>query len=166
MIKNNLFFYLVISFVLLGCNSKKNENDRTRLAEMEEFTYKFSMESVGNYKVDFQLNPDSTFQIEQQDYFFDRYAKKSSTNSRLGTLSSEEFAKFDKLIRESDLYSLVDSYGFDENSDNSIVYLVELHSGDDVKYVSINVETEHRFSNEFTELIEFTTMFMNSKLVD
>jgi hypothetical protein len=166
MIKNNLFFYLVISFVLLGCNSKKNENDSTRLAEMEEFTYKFSMESVGNYKVDFQMNPDSTFQIEQQDYFFDRYAKKSSPNSRQGTLSSEEFAKFDKLIRESDLYSMEDSYGFDENSDNSIIYLVELKDGDEVKYVSINVETEHRFSNEFTELIEFTTGFMNSKLVD
>ena len=166
MIKNNLFFYLVISFVLMGCYSKKNENDSTRLTEMEEFTYKFSMESVGNYKVDFQMNPDSTFQIEQQDYFFDRYAKKSSPNIRQGTLSSEEFAKFDKLIRESDLYSMEDSYGFDENSDNSIIYLVELKDGDEVKYVSINVETEHRFSNEFTELIEFTTGFMNSKLVD
>ena len=166
MIKNNLIFYLVISFVLLGCYSKKNENDSTRLAEMEEFTYKFSMESVGNYKVDFQLNPDSTFQIEQQNYFFDRYAKKNAPNSRQGTLSSEEFARFDKLIRESDLYSMDDSYGFDENSDNSIIYLVELQGGDDVKYVSINVETEHRFSYEFTELIEFTTGFMNSKLVD
>ena len=130
MIKNNLFFYLVISFVLLGCYSKKNENDSTRLTEMEEFTYTFSMESVGNYKVDFQMNPDSTFQIEQQDYFFDRYAKKSSPNIRQGTLSSEEFAKFDKLIRESDLYSMDDSYGFDENSDNSIIYLVELKDGD------------------------------------
>ena len=131
MIKNNLFFYLVISFVLMGCYSKKNENDSTRLTEMEEFTYTFSMESVGNYKVDFQMNPDSTFQIEQQDYFFDRYAKKSSPNIRQGTLSSEEFAKFDKLIRESDLYSMDDSYGFDKNSDNSIIYLVELKGGDD-----------------------------------
>ena len=126
MIKNNLFFYLVISFVLMGCYSKKNENDSTRLTEMEEFTYTFSMESVGNYKVDFQMNPDSTFQIEQQDYFFDRYAKKSSPNIRQGTLSSEEFAKFDKLIRESDLYSMEDSNGFDEISDNSLIYLVEL----------------------------------------
>ena len=166
MVRSNRFFFLILFVLLLGCNSKNGENDRNRLAEMEEYSYMFSMESVGNYKVDLQLNTDSTYQIEQYNYFFDRHARTNTPNIRQGKLTSEEFVKIDKLIRESDLYNMDDSYGFEDNSDNSIIYIIKLQEGDVPKYVSINAGSNHRFTKEFTELIEFTTEFINSKLVD
>lgn len=166
MIKNNLFIFFVLSILFLGCNSKNSESSRGSLTEMEEYTYKFSMESLGNYKVDFQLNPDSTYQINQQNYFFDRYSGTGNPTSRQGKLTADEFDQFDKLVRESDLYGMDDSYGFDDNTDSSIMYIIELREGENVKYVSVNPEVAHNFSVEFTDLIESTTKFMDSKLVD
>jgi hypothetical protein len=46
------------------------------------------------------------------------------------------------------------------------MYIIELNDGDSVKYVSINPEAPQNFSWEFSDLIEFTTKFMDSKLVD
>lgn len=166
MTKNNLFIYLVLSILLLSCNSNKYKNSGTVSPEKEEFTYRFSMESVGNYKVDFQLNHDSTYQIEQQNYFFDRHSGTNTSTSKQGVLTFDEFSRFNNLVIGSDLYSLDDSYGFYEFSDNSIIYIIELRVDENVKFVTINTETDHRFSEEFINLIEFTTQFMNSKLVD
>lgn len=161
MTQKKLIGSFIFVVLLVGCSGK---NGDYRSSHLKNYTYRFSMEIVGNYKVDFQMNPDSTFQIEQQNYFFDRQAGTNTPDSKQGVLSAEEFSRLNKLVIESDIYRLDDSYGFDESSDNSIFYTIELHQGERVKYVTINADTDHRFSDEFSELIEFTTKFMNDKL--
>lgn len=163
--KGKLFVCLVLSVFLLSCNSG-NKSNGSGSAEMGEFTYKFSMESVGNYKVEFQLNPDSSFIIQQQNLFFDRHAGVGNPTSKQGKLTADEFVKFNKLVRESDLYSMDDSYGFDDNEESSMMYIIELNEGENVKFVSVNPEAAQNFSVEFTDLIEYTTKFMDSKLVE
>lgn len=161
MTQRKLIGSFIFVVLLFGCNGKGGDNGSSHL---KNYTYRFSMENSGNYKVDFQMNPDSTFQIEQQNYFFDRQAGTNTPHSKQGVLSAEEFSRLNQLVIESDIFGLDDSYGFDENSDNSIIYTVELHQGEKVKYVTINADTDHRFSNKFSELIAFTTKLMNDKL--
>lgn len=161
MTQRKLIGSFIFVVLLFGCNSNGGDNGSSNL---KNYTYRFSMENVGNFKVDFQMNPDSTFQIEQQNYFFDRQAGTNTPHSRQGVLSAEEFSRLNQLVIDSDIYGLDDSYGFDENSDNSIFYTIELHQGEKNKYVTINAGTDHRFSDEFSELIEFTTKLMNDKL--
>ncbi len=166
MAKYNLFICFVLLIVLMGCNSNSSENKKEGTAEFGEFSYKFSMESVDNYKVEFQMNPDSTYKIVQQNMFFDRFADRRNPSTREGKLTAEEFARFDKLVRESNIYSMEDAYGFDDETESPIMYIIELNDGDSVKYVSINPEAPQNLSWEFSDLIEFTTKFMDSKLVD
>lgn len=132
---------------------------------MESFVYKFSMESVGNFKVEFQLNPDTTFSIVRNNYFFDKFEGKNRPMKIDGVLNEAEFDTFEELISESNIHKLKDSYGFsdNENSDNSIIYIIELTQKGKSKFVTINSGTTHRFSDQFTELINYTSSFINKE---
>lgn len=134
--------------------------------EIKDFTYKYSMESSGNFKIEFQLNPDSTYQIVQNNYFFDRYEGVNHPLESTGSLSKDEFKEFRKLIQNSNIYSMKDSYGFSENEniDNSILYIIELIRNGQSKYVSVNASTQQNFPTEFTRLIEYTNKFINANM--
>ena len=150
---------LVALFILLviGCRSNTG---------LKDFTYKYSMESAGNFKVEFQLNPDSTYTIAQNNYFFDRFEGTSRPVEKEGVLSQQEFEKFSELINESNIKDMNDAYGFEENknSDNSIVYVVELIQNGKSKFVTINAGAHQDFSKAFTELIEYTNNYINANL--
>lgn len=133
---------------------------------MEHYTYRFSMESVGNYKVEFQLNPDTTFAITQNNYFFDKFDGKNRSMEIDGILTDVEFDTFKGLISESRIHKMKDSYGFDddENLDNSIIYIIELTQEGKSKYVVINASSNQNFSTDFTELVSYTNEFLNARL--
>lgn len=156
MTKNITLLSLLTLFLFIGC--KKN-------TEIKDFTYTFSMESVRAFKVEFQLNPDSTYQVRQYNYFFDNYEGKQRPNIKDGKLTAQEFDKFKNRLTKSYIEKMNDSYGFDKpNAENNIVYMVHLqHDGLD-KFVSINENTMGDFSADFVELINFTSQFANSKL--
>ncbi len=46
----NLCLSVLFLFCLIDCNGSSG---------LKDFTYRYSMESIGNFKVEFQLNPDS-----------------------------------------------------------------------------------------------------------
>jgi hypothetical protein len=133
---------------------------------LQDFIYKYSMESAGNFKVEFQLNPDSTFTIAQNNYFFDRFEGISRPIENEGVLSQQEFEKFSELICKSDIGKMDDAYGFEEkeNLDNSIIYVVELIQNGESKFVSINAISRQNFSKAFIELIEYTNDYINANL--
>lgn len=132
--------------------------------DISEFTYTFSMESVGNFKVEFQMNPDSTYKISRYNYFFDNFEGKKKPEYREGKLTENEFATFQKLINGSHLDEMKDAYGFDNpTKDRSIIYMVTLSRGEESKYVSINSDTHEKFSKDFRRLIEYTNTFINSQ---
>ncbi len=124
------------------------------------------MESVGNFKVEFEITPDSTYKIVQNDYFFDKFEGVSRPINNEGVLTESEFDKFSELLNSSNIYEMKDSYGFsdDANADNSILYIVELAQNGKSKFVSVNADTQQDFSKGFIELIQFTNEFINANL--
>ncbi|KAF5041833.1 hypothetical protein [uncultured Proteiniphilum sp.] len=157
MIKYKLWVTSLFILLVIGCRNNTG---------LKDFTYKYSMESAGNFKVEFQLNPDSSYTISQNNYFFDRFEGVSHPIEKGGILSQQEFERFSELISRSDINKMDDTYGFEEkeNSDNSIVYIVELIENGESKYVSINARSRQDFPKAFTELIEYTNDYINVNL--
>ncbi len=162
--KREIFIALIlltsIAVFFTGCNSK---NSNTEI-ELTDFTYSFSMENTGNFRVELVVNNDSTYNVKQQNMFFDRYAKSNNDDISEGKLTEDEFVKLKSLLENSDIYNLNDSYGFDENSDNSTVYTINLTEGEKTKFVVINAEANQGFSKEFTDLFEYSSAIMSKKL--
>lgn len=150
-------FILISSLLLLlvGCQQKQ---------KMENFTYKYSMESTNNYKVDFQLNPDSSYIINQNNQFFDKFDGVYRPILKEGFLTESEYNKLEELINKSNLEKMKDSYGFGDNSDKTVMYNLELSYGDTHKYVVINLKSDQEFSKSFIELIEYTNSLIDLKI--
>lgn len=154
----NYKLFVVLSILLVaGCGNSTG---------LKDFTYKYSMESAGNFRVEFQLNPDSSYAISQNNYFFDRFEGASRPVEKEGVLSQQEFEKFRELISKSGINKMDDSYGFEEeeNSDNSIMYVVELIQNGESNFVSINAGSRQDFPKAFTGLIEYTNDYINVNL--
>ena len=154
----NYKLFVVLSILLVaGCGNNTG---------LKDFTYKYGMESAGNFKVEFRLNPDSSYTISQNNYFFDRFEGVSHPIEKEGVLSRQEFEKFSRLLQKGNLHKMKDSYGFsdEQGADNSILYIVELTQDGQSKFVSVNAATRQKFPKAFTELIEYTNEFINANL--
>lgn len=152
-----VFLGILCVFCLVGCGNS---------SDLQDFTYTYSMESIHHFKVEFQLNPDSTYKIGRYNYFFDKYEGRARPLYKEGKLTWDEFDTFRELITGSRLEKMKDAYGFDQNgnTDNSIVYILELKQGGKSKFVSVNAGANERFSTHFTRLIEFTGNFINDRI--
>lgn len=153
---------LSIFLSLLWLNACNHDPD------LGKFTYTYSMESINNFRVDFQLNPDSTWQIGRYNFFFDRFDDKQAPQLLNGKLTEEEYNRFSKLISDSRLGEMGDSYGFDKEEviGNDIVIMFSLIRGDESKFVSIREDSEEQFTKGFRALISFTGQFLDEKLAD
>ena len=154
--KTHLLLATLFSIVFIGC---------TPTSTMNDFTYTYSMENVNNFKIEFQLNSDSTFKITQFNFFFDNFEKSKKPVSTEGTLNSEEFFKLKKLIEQSNIDEMKDSYGFDNKTaeESDIMYMIELKQGEESKFVSINANDITTFPKKFTELISYTNTIISAK---
>lgn len=157
MIKNKLFFSFLLLILLVGCKNSSTE--------LKNFTYTFTMESARVFKMEFQLNPDSTYQIRRYNYFFDNFEGTQRPDIKDGKLTSEEYAAFESRLAKSDIEKMKDAYGFENpDTENTIVYIVHLQQEGMEKYVSINENTMTDFSADFVELINYTNKFIASKV--
>lgn len=149
------FTFCLLALLVCGCNVSTVSKD---------FTYKYSMESVCNFKVEFQLNSDSSYVITKENYFFDRFEGKHNPVEKEGTATKSEFETFRKLIRDSKIDKMEDAYGFNEekNSGNSVLYMVTLTQNGKSKSVFINAGTKQPFSKKFIALIEYTNSYINA----
>ena len=154
--KTHLLIATLFTIIFIGCTPTSTIND---------FTYIYSMENVNNFKIEFQLNSDSTFKITQFNFFFDNFEKSKKPVSTEGTLNSEEFFKLKKLIEQSNIGEMKDSYGFDDKTaeESDIMYMIELQQGEESKFVSINVNDITTFPMKFNELISFTNTIISAK---
>lgn len=133
----------------------------------ELFSYTFSMESINNFKVELELQPDSTWQAARINYFFDRFGGPPSALAREGRLTDREHAAFARLLQKSEIEKMEESYGFDNEDDNSnaIIYMLSLTpEGGETCFVTIRENAEDRFSDAFRELILYSGNFLNEKL--
>ncbi|WP_418892640.1 hypothetical protein [Limibacterium fermenti] len=155
MIKTILLF-IVSLFLICGCNS---------YSDNLPFTYKYSIESMGNFKVNFELNSDSTYKISQFNYFFDRLEGRKRAFLKDGKLTKQEFITFQTLISASKIERLKDTYGFeDAASEREIIFMIELIRNGKSKYVSINSHTSNKFPKHFPDLIKHTNEFISEKI--
>ncbi len=153
----NLCLFVLFLSCLIGCSHSSG---------LKDFTYRYSMESINNFKVEFQLNPDSTYRIGRYNYFFDKYEGKAKPLIEEGKLTQEEFDIFAKLIAGSKLEKMDDSYGFDRegDTDNNIIYVIELKRDDQSKFVSVNNNTDEHLPDGLKRLIAFTGEFISDKV--
>lgn len=151
------FLFILFLVTFIGCNHSTGVNG---------VTFRYSMESIGNFKVEFQLNPDSTYQIDRHNYFFDRFEGKTRSLTKGGSLTKEEFEKFRRLITGSKPGKLNDSYGFDGDAeaDVAIVYVIELIQNEKSKFISVNAAAAKQLPDNFGRLIAFTAKFVSDQL--
>ena len=154
--KTYLLLATIFAIIFTGC---------TNPSTMDDFTYIYSMENVNNFKIEFRLNSDSTFKITQFNFFFDNFEKSKKPVSTEGTLNTEEFTKLKKLIEQSNISEMKDSYGFDDKTtdESDIMYMIELKQGDESKFVSINANDITTFPKKFNELISYTNTIISAK---
>ena len=154
--KTNLLIATLFALIITSCTSTPTMND---------FTYTYSMENVNNFKIEFQLNSDSTFKITQLNLFFDNFENTKKPISTEGTLNKKEFSTLKELLQQSNINDMEDSYGFNENTDedSDVLYMIELKQKGESKYVSINANKANTFSEKFTELISYTTTIISAK---
>lgn len=152
-----LSIWVLFLIFLMGCNEDTG---------LTNYTYRYSVESINNFKVELQLNPDSTYQIGRHNYFFDRYKGESQPKYKRGLLTGTEFDTFTNLINRSGLEKMDDSYGFDHNAtvENDLVYMIELKQSETSKFVVVNAESNDPLPEKFDRLIVFTSDFINDKL--
>lgn len=160
MTKYKFMLIILTSILLVSC--KKGY-------KVENFTYKFSIENIGNFNSRFQLNPDKSYDIIQTNTYFDKFEGVQRPSSRNGVLTEEEFVKLKNLIEDADLNKMKDSYGFENDDSNNltnIVYSIEISSSDLNKFVTINMKPDQKFTSSFINLIEYTNELIDNKISD
>lgn len=137
----------------------------TSTTSIDNFTFTYSMESVNNFKIEFQLKSDSTYKISQYNYFFDNFEKMKKPILTEGKLNNDEFSTFKKLLEQSNIPDMKDSYGFEDSTKNTseITYLIGLEQNEESKFISINTNSIHSFSSKFSELISLTNAIISEK---
>ena len=160
MTKYRLILIIMTFILLVSC--KQNY-------KVENFTYKFSVENIGNFNSKFQLNPDKSFDILQTNTYFDKFEGVRRPDSESGVLSEEEYIKIKELIEAADLNNMKESYGFNnDNVDNltNIVYSIEVASPNFNKFITINIQSDQKFTPEFIKLIEYTNELIDKNISD
>lgn len=155
MAKYKSFALFLLVVLVYGCNVG---------TELTDFTYKYSMESVCNFKVEFQLNSDSSYVITRENYYFDRFEGVRRPIEKEGIATKSEFDEFRKLIRSSKIANMEDAYGLEEeeNSGNSVLCTVTLTQDGKSKCIFINAGTRQHFPKKFIALIEHTNNYINA----
>ena len=135
--------------------------------EVKPFTFSYSMESVNNFKVMLSFGSDKQYRIERYNYFMDNFAHKRDPKIVEGVMTDEEYDRLATLVVESDLPSMKDSYGFEQEPTGAlgnVVYQIAYTCGGDEKYISIRSAEGQRYSDTFVELVHEITRFNDEKL--
>lgn len=157
MSKNKFILVFSCLSLLIGCSQEQKINN---------ITYNYSMESIGNFKIELKLNPDTSYVIHRSNQYFDKFDGNYRSIEKHGKLSKNEYDKFRALIHSSKIHKMKDSYGFSDEmkTDNSIIYYLELIQNKQHKFVTINSKAEDKFSDSFVKLIEYTNDFINKEI--
>ena len=137
----------------------------------KDFKLVFSMENINVYKLSVEINNDKSYHIQQQNLFFDSYAKKEQINHSDGTLSDEEFSELTRLIAGNWLFKMKNTYGFNKDSNSSkdplgnLFYHLNYTEKDKSKYILIhpNLSSDDN-PKDLLRLIKFLNDFSSAHL--
>jgi len=144
---------LLLMLLLAGCST-----------EPEEFTLIYTMESAQNYKISIEIGKDKSYQIRQQNLFFDSHAGKAQINTSDGQMSDEDHALLTELVAGSRLFRMKNEYGFEQkpNPNNpleGLIYQLTYTQGKKTKYISVRVDPSHRYPDNFLQLLRFLSNY-------
>lgn len=144
------FFFLLLSF---GCSKK-----------IHDFSFSYTMESVGSYKLVVSFDSNSNYKIEEYHYFFDNFENKKRPVIREGVLTEKELDEIRARLTKADLFKMDDTYGFDRNEqpDSDIIYQLFLRSGDVDKYITLQGDAAVKFPASFLQLIDYINTFLKA----
>lgn len=153
--KKTICFWFPVFSLIVGCGNSNHS----------PFSYTFTLESMDNYKIEFELHPDSTYKIYKANYFFDRVDRNKEPLNKSGKLSEEEFKSIETLINKNIIEKMNDSYGFDSpDIERDIIYTIQLTRNNRSNFVSVNGSANQTFPKDFTDLISHTMSLVNEKI--
>lgn len=159
--KFSTFGLLLAILWLTGCKSS-----------LKDFNLDFTMESVNNYRLSIEIRNDGSYHIQQQNVLFDIYAKKEQINHSEGKLTDAEFNELIKLIADSRIFKMKNTYGFNEqksynDSDDplrGLIYRLNYTEGNKSKYLLVHPNSNDPYSKHFSKLIGFLSNYASNHL--
>lgn len=101
---------------------------------------------------------------EQYIYFKHKSNNYKSPKLHEGVINDEEYAELKRLLAQSKLFKMEDSYGFDQGTDltsDDVVYNISYLVDKKEKLISIKLNDSDQFALPFTQLIEYTDKLIN-----
>ncbi len=147
--KNSIFILTILMLILLSSKKSTPEN----------FTFKYSMEYVNNYKIECTIDSKTnTYTIVEYNYLFDNMAKKHDPLSISGTLTKNENSRFIFYVEMANLFNLKNSYGFEESTDFVCQSYIVTPSKE--KYI-ISSHVNNQLPTHYLTLISFMNDFIS-----
>ena len=151
---------LLLALLLAGCNTK---------TEPTNFNLVFAMESANNYKVSLEINSDKKFSIKQQNLYFDSFAGEERINTVQGELTGDEFAELMKMLTNTPLLKMKETYGFDKRTSPNdpfigLVYYLTYTEGSKTKYIAVQPNASNKYPGKFPQLIKFLSNYSSHQL--
>jgi len=141
--------FLFLILLLSGCTTTP-----------KNFKLIFTMESIKVYKASIELNSDKSYQILQQNLFFDAHAGEERVNKTEGKLTDEEFDELTKRIADSRLFKMKNVYGFNKKESNNdplegLLYRLDYTEENKIKYILIHPNPADAYPKGVSQLINF-----------
>lgn len=118
--------------MILLCSACRNE--------WKDFTFCYTAECIGHYKLVVTLRSDSTFRIEKYNYYMDNFERKQRPVLNEGRLSASEFEVYRRQLKACHLFALADTYGYEKrqaglSASTDILYQVYFQTGGKEKFI-------------------------------
>ena len=132
--------------------------------QLKDFSFSYSIESVGNYKQTVSFNSDKIYKIETHNYFMDNFAKRKAPVIVEGVMTEEEFKEARKRLQSINFYKMKDSYGFEKEVGDlgNIMNQIYFSSKGKEKYISIRDTRFEELPKGYSKLIDFINHFIST----
>lgn len=152
LIAKNLFFFL-LCWVCTSCHQAP-----------KDFMLSYSVESINNYKFVVTFQSDSTYQIEKYNYYMDNFEGKRRPDIQKGRLTAETFQTLEQCLKDADLFSMKDAYGFEKDetrwsTSTDIIYQVNYLADGKEKFVTCKSSAE--MPSSFIRFVQFVNTFLS-----
>ena len=128
----------------------------------KEYEFSYTVENLSQFKLVFAFDSDGNYKIEKCNFYMDNARGKIRPVMKSGKFTDEEFERFDKLLKNADIFDMEDMYGYDEASkdEDGFFSQIALSADGKQKYVTIRNITEQKFPQPFLDFIKEVMLFM------
>lgn len=151
--------FIILSFFLLMSTSCKKE--------LNDFSFSYTTESVGNYKQVVSFDSDKNYKIVVENYYQFNFTNKYEPIIIEGTLTDDEFAQVKSALGDVNFFGMDDSYGFDKEEDElfaGIMYTIYFKSEGKDKYISIRNTPANKLPSSYHNLVKSINDFVSDKM--